>query len=182
LEEKKLLKITAKLFQRALSARLGNLILAELPEDDRLTPVQLGCLRFVDLHPEPSVGEIAEGLMISNAAAAKLIDRLVKRDILIREENSRDRRVLKIKLTKKGKTILGKILLLEERSFDEAFKRMDKSDLKSLQEGMVAFLKAFIFKPEEIDEVCLRCGIEHLPDCPENVHYRELTGVDRSKV
>lgn len=182
MKDKKLLEITAKLFQRALTTQVENLSLAELPEDEKLTSVQLGCIRYIDLHFEPSVGEIADGLLISDAAAAKLIDRLVKREIIVREESGQDRRVLKIRLTPKGKNVLKKINDREERNFSAIIDRMAVSDVTFLQKGMVAFIKASLLKAEEIDEVCLRCGTEHRPECPGNTQYREITGLDRSKV
>src|SRR5690554_544501 len=110
--DSKYLEKTAKLFSQAISFCVLRPTLNEMAREE-LTEVQLSCLRFVSLHPEPSVGEIADGLRISNAASAKLIDRLVKKNLLSREEDPQDRRVLKIKLTTDGRKLLEAINIME---------------------------------------------------------------------
>jgi len=180
--DRKLLGLSAKLFCRAVNEVVASRSLRDLPEKDQLTQVQMACIRFVHLHPDLSVGEIATGLMISNAAAAKLIDRLVKRQLLLREEDSQDRRVLKIKLTAEGQKVLEQALRLEEQYFNEIVERMDPEVAENLQVALQAFLKAALQDPETVDVLCLWCGREHLNECVGNLIYRELTGKDRSKI
>lgn len=179
--EKKQLELAAKLFYRTILTRVISPGLQDIP-DEKLTAVQLSCMRYVYLHAEPSVGEIADGLKISDAASAKLIDRLVKRSLLTREEDPDDRRVLKIKLTAKGAEILERLNTLETKNFTQIIDKMSKESIQALEEGLVAFLQAALEKPEEVDQACLQCGWEHILDCPGNLRYRELTGVDKSKV
>lgn len=175
------LEKTAKLFSQAISFCVLRPTLNEMAREE-LTEVQLSCLRFVSLHPEPSVGEIADGLRISNAASAKLIDRLVKKNLLSREEDPQDRRVLKIKLTTDGRKLLEAINIMELQQFNGILQQMSKENLQKLAEGLVAFLKAALLTPEQIDEICMRCGSEHALDCPGNLLYHELTGHDKERV
>lgn len=175
----RLLELSAKLFYRTIATRVIEAGLTELPENERLTPVQLSCLRYANLHPQPSVGEIADGLKISDAAAAKLIDRLVKRFILIREEHSEDRRVLKIILTEKGAALLECVTRRQQQYFRDIINRMPEEDLKAFQQSLHSFLKAAFVSPEAIDGACLKCGWDHILDCPGNLAVRELTGKDR---
>lgn len=172
---------TAKLFSQALFYRIFRPALTELMDGD-LTEVQLACLRFVYLHPEPSVGAIADGLSFSNAASAKLVDRLVKKKLVTREEDQQDRRVLKIKLTPDGSELLTKIEKIEAQQFDVVIQRLNSQDLKDLESGLTAFLKAALKEVNEIEEICLRCGSHHVLNCPGNICYRELTGQDKNKV
>lgn len=180
--DRKLLGLSAKLFCRAVNEAVVSRSLRDLPKRDQLTQVQLACVRFVHLHPDSSVGEIAAGLMISNAAAAKLIDRLVKRHFLVREEDVQDRRVLKIKLTAEGQKVLEEATLLEQRYFNEIVDRMAPGMAENLQLSLKAFLKAAFQDPETVDVICLWCGREHLDECVGNTRYRELTGKNRSKI
>lgn len=172
---------TAKLFSQALFFRIIRPTFNELMDGD-LTEVQLSCLRFVNLHPEPSVGAIADGLAFSNAASAKLVDRLVKKKLLTREEDQQDRRVLKIKLTPDGAKLLVEIEKIEARQFDVVIQRLNSQELEALETGLTAFLKAALQEVNEIEEVCLRCGSHHVLNCPGNIRYRELTGKDKTKV
>lgn len=180
--DRKLLELSAKLFCRAVNEEVTNRSLRDLPEAEQLTQVQMACVRFVHLHPDSSVGEIAAGLMISNAAAAKLIDRLVKRHLLVREEDSQDRRVLKIKLTTEAQKVLEQAVRLEQHYFNEIVSRMDPGMAENLQLALNEFLNAALQNPEAVDAICLWCGREHLDECTGNLRYRELTGKDRSKI
>ena len=172
---------TAKLFSQAMFYRIVRPTLRKLAKGD-LTEVQLACLRFVYLHPEPSIGAIAEGLSFSNAASAKLVDRLVKKKLLIREEDQHDRRVLKIKLTPEGEELLLEIEKIETEQFEAIIGRLQPGELETLEAGLTAFLKAALREVNEIDEICLRCGSHHLLNCPGNIRYREVTGKDKAKV
>lgn len=177
----KTLEIAAKLFYRTILTLIINPDLEHMPGEE-LTQVQLSCLHFVCLHNEPSVGAIAEGLAISDAAAVKLIDRLVNKNLLVREEAREDRRVLKIKLTSQGASILEKYNSVQTQLFNEIIKRMPQEAVDALAQGLTEFLRAALVKPEQIDEVCLRCGWEHFPECPGNVRYLELTGEEKKEV
>jgi DNA-binding MarR family transcriptional regulator len=180
LKKERFQRIT-RLFCQAVLFRILKPALDELTKQD-LTQVQLSCIRFVRQHPEPSVGMIADGLGVSNAAAAKLTDRLVKKGFLTREEDPHDRRVLKIKLNPEGLKLLEKVCYLESEFFTSILERMTPESLTKLEQGMEAFLKAALNNPEQIDEICLKCGWNHQLDCPGNIRYRELTGHDKEKV
>jgi len=171
----------ARLFCQTVLFRVLKPALDELAKQD-LTQVQLSCIRYVHQHSEPSVGMIAAGLGVSDAAAAKLIDRLVKKNLLIREEDLHDRRVLKITLTSEGLKLLESICSLEVQFFASILKRMPSESMTSLEQGMIDFLKAALEKPDQVNEICLKCGWSHDLDCPGNLRYRELTGHDKEKV
>lgn len=175
------LEIAAKLFYRTILTQIINLDLKEISAE-KLTPVQLYCMYYVFVHGEPSVGSVADGLAVSDAAAVKLIDRLVRKDLLIREEDRSDRRILKIKLTEQGRVLVGKYTAKQSEIFDEIIARMTQEARTSLEIGLTGFLEAALLKPEQIEEICLKCGWEHIPECPGNVRYMELTGKQKEKV
>lgn len=176
-----LLEKSTKLFCQTIIYRIMKPSLSGLVKD-QLTEVQLACTKYVSLHPEPSIGEIAEGLAISNAASAKLVDRLVRKKILTREEDDKDRRVLKINLTDKGKILLKDIIDSEKTMFEKVLNRMSTEDIAALKTGLISFLKAALENPAQIEEVCLRCGWEHILNCPGNALYHHYTGKDKPKV
>lgn len=178
--EKKL-EVSAKLFCRTIQILVYNPDLIQ-ERDNKLTSTQLACLYFVCVHNEPSVGDIANGLTISNAAAAKLIDRLVKKRYLVRTGVPEDRRVLKIKLTPAGINILERYSFEQTKVFSDIIRQMPPESRGALEYALLEFLKAALVTPELIEKVCLRCGWEHFPDCPGNQKYKELTGADKSSV
>lgn len=179
--ERTSLEIAAKLFYRTILTHVVN-PQSEKIKNEGLTSVQLACMHFIYVHKEPSVGAIADGLRISNAATVKLIDRLVKKELLLREEDKADRRVLKIKLTNSGLDLVKEHFTGQTRLFDEIIRRMTPEDAQALEAGLTAFLVAALVTPEQIEEICLMCGFEHLPDCPGNVRYKGLSGHDKKQV
>lgn len=179
-EAQKIFEKTAKLFCQSIVYQVIKPTLQELSKSD-LTQVQLSCIRYVHTHSEPSVGAIASGLSISNAAAAKLTDRLVKKHLLSREEDLKDRRVLKIKLTSEGARLLEEIDRIESEQFQGILSRMSSEDMESLQRGLTGFLRAALVDVDQIDQICLHCGWDHLLECPGNLRYRELTGHDKTE-
>lgn len=177
----KRLEIAAKLFYKAILTQIINLDLEDMTKEE-LTQVQIYCMYFVSGHDRPSVGTIADGLVISDAAAVKLIDRLVKKDILVREEDRADRRALKIKLTEHGQSLLEKYCSKQTKIFNEIIERMPIEAVSALEKGLTEFLKAALQDAEQIDEICLKCGWQHIPECPGNERYIELTGRGKEKI
>jgi DNA-binding MarR family transcriptional regulator len=172
---------SAKLFCQAIIYRIVKPSLDGIAKE-QLTEVQLSCVKYAAFHSEPSVGEIADGLAISNAASAKLIDRLVRKKLLTREEDTKDRRVLKIKLTPRGNELLEDIQKIETGQFKIILERMSTEEIQALELGINSFLKAALESPEQVEEICLRCGWSHVINCPGNIRYRELTGKDKKQV
>ncbi|PKM88680.1 MAG: hypothetical protein CVU87_06905 [Firmicutes bacterium HGW-Firmicutes-12] len=179
--ENRKLEIASKLFYKTILAQIINLDLEDVAKN-KLTQVQLSCMYYVYVHNEPSVGAIAGGLHTSDAAAVKLIDRLVKRNLLLREEAHEDRRVLRIKLTIQGRDLLERYCAMQKEHFNEIIKNMSKEAVGSLEYGLSEFLKVALVEPEQVDDICLKCGWEHIPDCPGNVRYIELTGHEKEKI
>jgi DNA-binding MarR family transcriptional regulator len=63
-------------------------------------------LRVVRQHEGIGVKELSRLLGISSSAATQLVDNLVKKGYLVREQNAEDRRALNIKLTEKTKKLI----------------------------------------------------------------------------
>ncbi|HLJ68098.1 MAG TPA: MarR family transcriptional regulator [Chloroflexota bacterium] len=77
-----------------------------------ITPQQHLMLLVVRGHrsyPGVTIGQVAEGLQIRHHAASLLIDRGVRRGLLIREEDPNDRRRALLTLTEEGQRILDQI-------------------------------------------------------------------------
>lgn len=171
-----LLDLTLKLFVQTLEKG----IYAPLTQGgSSLTPVQENCLRFIYYHPSPLAKEIADGLQISNAAVTKLIDRLERKGLVIREYPKNDRRQIIITLTETGRKLLENTHGQTCRRLQEIVDRLEPEMLASFVEGLKAFLKAALVNTEQLDRVCLRCGRAHVRDCPGNLIYRGFTGEDR---
>src|ERR1035437_6017857 len=74
----------------------------------RITPSQLEVLMFVEQYGESTVKDVAKALGITSSAATQLIDGLVASGYLIRKTSTLDRRIVKLTLSKKTKTQIGR--------------------------------------------------------------------------
>ncbi|MGE5550273.1 MAG: MarR family winged helix-turn-helix transcriptional regulator [Bacteroidota bacterium] len=162
-----------------LFARTIDGLMAASPQRYSLSPVQFFALRFIALHDQPNLGAIAEALAVSNAAATKLVDRLVKKDLVARVEGAVDRRERRLTLTGKGMSILKAVTEMGDRRLDQILGSLSAADLEMLCRGIKAFLAAAFHGPKEIQRVCLRCGKQHERDCPGEDLYRSLGGGPR---
>lgn len=157
---------------------VGNL-LSEFPPGIDLPPAQFMALRFIGLHEQPNLGALAEALGVSNAAATKLADRLVKKGLVARTEGPVDRRERRLILTERGASLYEAAASVGEARLEQIWSCLSADDRQAVQRGLAAFLTAALREPAEVRRICLRCGREHEPDCPGEEIYRNLGGEPR---
>lgn len=134
-------------------------------EGETLTPTQVDGLRFLATHPGARVKDLAAGLKVSHPAATKLVDRLVARGFLRRVPGRDDRREVSAALTPLGAESLAHARAEAWNSLSEILARMSEPERQALDKGMAGFVRAAVTNPEEVEEICRRCGTEHDPDC-----------------
>src|SRR5262249_12607260 len=78
-------------------------------EDLDLTMVQLGGLLLLDADGGRSIGESAAELGRSVSAASRLLDQLVRRGLVTRREDERDRRAKRLAITEAGHALMARI-------------------------------------------------------------------------
>lgn len=74
-----------------------------------LTPQQHQAILAIRAHPGPdpmTIGELAESLLIKNHSAVGLVDRLLKRGLVVRSQSERDRRRIVLAITLQAEAIL----------------------------------------------------------------------------
>jgi DNA-binding MarR family transcriptional regulator len=143
--------------------------------DQQVTPAQLLALRYLSLNESSLMSDVAEGLGISFPAATKTIDRLVRKELASRVEDPHDRRVVRIRLTERGKTLVAEVYEERARRFAGVLERLDPSARDGLHTTMGAFISAAIDDKDTVDKVCLHCGSDHHDSCPVKVAYLRLT-------
>ena len=143
--------------------------------DQQVTPAQLLALRYLSLNESSLMSDVAEGLDISFPAATKTIDRLVRKELASRLEDPRDRRVVRIRLTDRGKGLVDDVYEERSRRFSDVLDRLDPGARDALHTTMEAFISAAIDDEDTVNTVCLHCGSEHHDSCPVKVAYLRLT-------
>lgn len=157
----------AKIFARLESKMIDT----EVPGSRSyvITAPQLQALKHIAQHGPSKISAIADGLSISQPAATMLVNRMEKRGLVMRRLRADDRRQAEVSLTRQAESLLRRMermrfgrlsAILEHMSSEERFQFLD-----SLEKFVAAALKACECTAEE---VCLRCGKDHDPDCVVN--------------
>ena len=76
--------------------------------DAGITPAQYQLLLAVRGHPggSPTVGEVAEHLLLRHHSVVGLVDRAEAADLVQRDYDERDRRIVRVRLTRRGGRLL----------------------------------------------------------------------------
>jgi DNA-binding MarR family transcriptional regulator len=82
--------------------RLMHQSFSSLTKDLETTMIQIQALSFIREHPKSTVGELSRNLHISMSSTAQLTDRLAKHSWIIRSDDKKDRRIVRLTLTPSG--------------------------------------------------------------------------------
>lgn len=143
--------------------------------EHQVTPAQLMALRYLSLNESSLMSDVAEGLAISFPAATKTIDRLVRKELATRIEDPHDRRVVRIRLTERGRDLVDEVFLERRRRFATVLERLGSDAMDRLHRSMEAFISAAIDDTDTVKTICLHCGNQHHDSCPVKVAYLRLT-------
>lgn len=141
-----------------------------------ITPALAQELQFLFQHEIGSIRDIAQGLSMTYSAASQLTERLVKRGMVTRCENERDRRLSEIRLTDAGHEVVEKIRQHRVDSMTKILDRMDSRNRQALVESLESFIGAAVEDEKSALETCTHCGTDHVASCVVNEIYRAATG------
>ncbi len=135
---------------------------------EEITPALIECLQYGFLHGAPSIREIANGLEISLSGASQLVERLVKKELVTRREDTADRRLTKVELTDAGREVVRQMRDRRSKWFESIVSAMPETKRKSFVDGLERFLQVALASEDNIDRACVRCGMEHVTFCVVN--------------
>ena len=102
-------------------------------------------LRFVSAHSATTMGELADFIGLSQSAASQAVDQLAEDKLVSRQNDKSDRRVVRLKLSKRGQQELEKIHKLKRERMEKIFSKISEKDLKEylrIQKKLLKILKA----------------------------------------
>lgn len=152
------------LFALALTDVLEDNLLREVAAG-QLTPAQMKVLKLVSRAKEPTVGNVATFLAVSNAAASKAIDRLVRRDFLKRAEGKEDRRSSELAVTSGGRRVLAEFEAARRRWLAQVFRRISAEDLELTAGVLYELASTIVATSANPEEICLQCGVYFKDRC-----------------
>jgi DNA-binding MarR family transcriptional regulator len=122
--------------QPALQRRLA----ADLPEELRaemgaVTMHQLGALHTIRRRGSVTMSQLADALgAASMSTATQMGDRLERLGLVQRDHDRRDRRVVRLSLTPRARTLLERAITLRRRALEQALSSLDDEELATLVE------------------------------------------------
>lgn len=156
----------SNLFTQILTKSLSERLVAELTHEEITLP-QMQAMRYIWLHRNATVGEVAEGLDISYPSATNMLNRLVRKGLVTRHGNPADRRFVEVQITEKGERLTRE--MEEERTarLKQVLDQMTPDDRQALIDGLRAFIVTAVEMDNRmVEEICLRCGVQANGNCP----------------
>ena len=113
-----------------------NLLSNKKLQDDldrlHLTSPQFYVLATIGYAGGMPFGDIGEKMMVTVSNLTGIVDRLEEKGLVVRERDSRDRRVVRVMLTDKGGKLYKSTIPLFEKSISEVFSPLGKPQQKEL--------------------------------------------------
>ncbi|MEJ2291260.1 MAG: MarR family winged helix-turn-helix transcriptional regulator [Deinococcales bacterium] len=109
---------------------------------DALSSGHLQVLARLQMVGPMPVSRVAATLGVSAAAATGMVGRMEERGLVRRTRDERDRRVVLVGLTSKGRTVLADIGNRGRASLARVLSRLDADELTQLRDGLRAFQRA----------------------------------------
>jgi DNA-binding MarR family transcriptional regulator len=152
---------------RILSTTIDEWMEEELKETtkDRVTPSQLRVLKLVARTNARRIGDVADFLAVSNAAASKAVDRLVRRGLIRRAEAVADRRAVELSLTSEGRTLLAQYEVVTNQVLKDIFGGLPQEQLKDTADFLDQLSTRMVKDGRTREGICLRCGIHFRDRC-----------------
>lgn len=154
---------SAHVFASAVSEVIEKRMLREVA-GDAVSPSQFRLLQMVALTDAQTVSDVALFLGVSNAAASKAVDKLVRRRLLRRAEGHPDRREIRLSLTPASRKLLAAYEELRRRRLEKIFGQFRNDELKRTA-VLLDRLSAGLVDHAAGDELCLQCGIHFRERC-----------------
>jgi DNA-binding MarR family transcriptional regulator len=131
----------------------------------KLTFSQLKLLKMVSLTEGYTISNVAAFLGVSNAAASRAVDRLVRRDLIRRTEAEADRRAVRLSLTEAGHHLLASYDAASDRALQALFERFSSDQLRTAADLLDNISLGIVDRDNGQGEVCFRCGIHFRERC-----------------
>ena len=130
-----------------------------------LTLSQFKLLKLVANTDSHSIGDVAAFLGVSDAAASKAVDKLVRRKMLVRTERMLDRRTTELTLTRRSLRVLAAYDAAKNRKLAEVFGSFSAEELQRTADILDQLSAGIVDHGAKPEEVCFQCGIYFREKC-----------------
>ncbi len=158
---------SAHVFTSALTDVMERKVVDQV-SDGELTFEQVKVLQLLAKPDGHNVSDVAAFMRVSNAAASKSIEKLVRMKLLQRSEGKTDRRAAHLFLTDAGQRLLTKYGFLRLRAFTRITEGIPREDIQNLSRTLDKLSARIVSQILGSNNVCLQCGIHLRERCVLN--------------
>ncbi len=108
-----------------------------------VTPAQMNALVVLYEPKNLPMGELAELLGLTESAATRLVDRLLRMNLVRRDRDEVDRRVVRVRLSSYGRQLADLVFQRRQEQFTRFAQRLTASNREYLTQGLTALLTVF---------------------------------------
>lgn len=131
----------------------------------QLTFSQFKLLKLLALTDAQTIGDVAAFLGVSNPAASKAVDKLVRQGLLARSEAKADRRATELSLTESSRRVLAAYDAVKNRKLTGIFRQFSPDDLRRTSELLDQLSAGIVDHTAKAEDLCLQCGIYYRKKC-----------------
>jgi DNA-binding MarR family transcriptional regulator len=153
-------EVFTKAFQEIFPKLMHYLETEEIRELTGLgiTPGQINALLILYMHDDLTMGELSTEIYLAESAATRLVDRLVKINLVKRKGDEKDRRVVRVYLTSYGRQLASLVFDRRSQRFRNLANRLAPNERDMLVHSVKAVLRVF----EELEaETGVKAQPEH---------------------
>lgn len=130
-----------------------------------VTVSQFKLLKLVAVSDALTIGEVASFLGVSDAAASKAVDKLVRGKLLRRTEGEVDRRAMHLSPTGRSRRLLAAYEAAKRRKLAGIFRKFPPEHLQRAAEFLDRLSANLVDHSANPEELCLQCGIYFRERC-----------------
>lgn len=139
------IEVFTKAFQEIFPKLMHYLETEEIRELTGLgiTPGQINALLILYMHDDLTMGELSAEIYLAESAATRLVDRLVKMNLVRRKGDDKDRRVVRVFLTSYGRQLASLVFQRRSLRFSNLADRLTPEEREMLVLSVKAVLRVF---------------------------------------
>lgn len=114
----------------------------EILKDFNITGPQFSALQWLMTEGNLTIGELSQKMKLACSTITDLIDRMEKSDLVVRQKDEKDKRIVRIHVQQKGHDLLQKVLQKRRLFLDEKLSKYKEEEKKSLMKSLESLFLA----------------------------------------
>uniref|UniRef100_A0A0M0KMM5 MarR family transcriptional regulator n=2 Tax=Halalkalibacterium halodurans TaxID=86665 RepID=A0A0M0KMM5_ALKHA len=123
----------------------GREILSHFP----ITPPQFVALQWLNEHGDMTIGELSQKMYLACSTTTDLIDRMEKNHLVERVKDQNDRRVVRIHLLERGKTIIEEVIRKRQEYLTDILEKFSDEEVSMFENYLNVLYDEMQAKKEE---------------------------------